>query len=46
MNKIIRIWNQNRRKIIIIALVVVFFFIVQQTLNQMAKGKGQPGEDE
>lgn len=37
MNKIIRIWNQNRRKIIIIALVVVFFFIVQQTLNLMAK---------
>lgn len=37
MNKIIRIWNQNRRKIIIIALVIVFFFIIQQTLNQMAK---------
>lgn len=37
MNKIIRIWNQNRRKIIIIALVVVFFFIILQALNQMAK---------
>lgn len=37
MNKIIRIWNQNRRKIIIIALVIVFFFILLQVLNQMAK---------
>lgn len=37
MNKLIRIWNQNRGKIIITALVVVFFFIIIRTLNGVAK---------
>ena len=37
MNKIIRIWNQNRRKIIVIALVIVFFFILLRGLNEIAK---------
>lgn len=37
MNKIIRMWNQNRKKIIIIVLVVAFCFLIIQVLNQMAK---------
>lgn len=37
MNKLIRIWNQNRGKIIITALVVVFFFIIIRALNSVAK---------
>lgn len=37
MNKIIRMWNQNRKKIIIIALVVAFCFLIIQGLNQLAK---------
>ena len=37
MNRLIRIWNQNRGKIIIIALVVVFFFIIIRALNAGAK---------
>lgn len=37
MNKIIRMWNQNRKKIIIIALGVVFIFAIIQVLNQVAK---------
>lgn len=37
MNKIIRIWNQNRGKIIITALIVVFFFIIIRALNGVAK---------
>lgn len=37
MNKIVRIWNQNRGKIIITALVVAFFFIIIRTLNSAAK---------
>lgn len=37
MNKIIRIWNQNRLKIIIIALAVVFIFIVIRALNAVAE---------
>lgn len=37
MNKIIRMWNQNRMLIIIIALVVVFFFIILRMLNGLAK---------
>ena len=41
MNKIIRMWNQNRKKIIIIALGVVFIFAIIQVLNQVAKEKNQ-----
>jgi len=41
MNRIIRIWNQNRKKIILIALAVVFLFIIIQILNQMAKEEKQ-----
>lgn len=37
MNRIIRLWNQNRKQIIIIGLAVVFFIILIQVLNQMAK---------
>lgn len=37
MNRLIRIWNQNRGKIIITALVVVFFFIIVRALNGVAK---------
>lgn len=37
MNRLIRIWNQNRGKIIITALVVVFFFIIIRALNGVAK---------
>ena len=37
MNKIIRMWNQNRKVIIIIALIVVFCFLVLQILNNIAK---------
>lgn len=37
MNKIIRLWNQNRGKIIITTLVVVFIFIVIRALNEGAK---------
>ena len=37
MNKIIRMWNQNRKKTIIIALGVVFIFAIIQVLNQVAK---------
>ena len=37
MNKIIRIWNQNRKKIIIIVLIVAFCFLVIQILDQIAK---------
>lgn len=36
MNKIIRIWNQNRGKIIITALIVAFFFIIIRALNDSA----------
>ena len=41
MNKIIRMWNQNRKKIIIIALGVVFIFAIIQVLNQVAKEENQ-----
>lgn len=41
MNRIIRMWNQNRREIIIIALGVVFFFVIIQILNQMAKTQNE-----
>lgn len=37
MNKIIRMWNQNRKKIIIIVSIVVFFFLILQILNNIAK---------
>lgn len=37
MNRIIRLWNQNRKQIIIIGLAVVFFFVIIQLLNQIAK---------
>lgn len=37
MNNIIRMWNQNRKKIIIIALIVVFCFLILQILNNIAK---------
>lgn len=37
MNKIMRIWNQNRGKIIITALIVAFFFIIIRALNDNAK---------
>jgi hypothetical protein len=37
MNKIIRMWNQNRRAIIIIVLAVAFLIILIQLLNQLAK---------
>ncbi len=36
MNRLIRIWNQNRGKIIIIALAVAFFFIIIKALNANA----------
>lgn len=39
MNNIIRMWNQNRKKIIVIVLVVVFCFLIIQALNQMAKNQ-------
>lgn len=45
MNKIIRMWNQNRKKIIIIALGVVFIFAIIQVLNQVAKEKNQEREN-
>ena len=41
MNKIIRMWNQNRKKIIIIALGVVFIFAIIQVINQVAKEENQ-----
>lgn len=37
MNSIIRMWNQNRKKIIIIVLIVAFCFLVLQILNNIAK---------
>lgn len=37
MNKIIRMWNQNRKVIIIIALIVVFCFLILQILNNIGK---------
>lgn len=37
MNQIIRMWNQNRKKIIIIVLAVAFCFLIIQVLNNMAK---------
>lgn len=37
MNNIIRMWNQNRKKIIIITLIVVFCFLILQILNNIAK---------
>lgn len=39
MNNIIRMWNQNRKKIIVIVLVVVFCFLIIQALNQRAKNQ-------
>ncbi len=41
MNRLIRYWNQNRRKIIIIALVVVFMFLFIKILNEIAKTQGR-----
>ncbi len=36
MNNIIRMWNQNRKKIIIIAAIVVFCLVIIQILNKLA----------
>lgn len=37
MNKIIRLWNQNRKKFIMIILSVVFLIVIIQIFNQMAR---------
>lgn len=39
MNRIIRLWNKNRKQIIIIGLAVVFFIILIQVLNTIIKTK-------
>lgn len=41
MNRIIRMWNQNRRRFIVIALGVVFLFVIIQILNQIAKEQNE-----
>lgn len=45
MNRLIRLWNQNRKKIIITVLAVVFLIVVIQVLNQFAKKNNQKKED-
>ena len=37
MNRIIRMWNYQRKEIIIIGLAVVFFIIIKQALNEFYK---------
>lgn len=37
MNKIVRIWNQNRKLIITAIIAIAFLIIVIQVLNQLAK---------
>lgn len=39
MNKIIRIWNKNRKLVIFGALLIVFVIIAIQLLNQLAKAQ-------
>ena len=41
MNKIIRFWNQNRRKIITGILVIVLVVIVIQVLNEISKNNNK-----
>ncbi len=45
MNRLIRLWNQNRKKIIVTVLAVVFLIVVIQILNQFAKKNNQKKED-
>lgn len=45
MNRIMRIWNRNRRKILIIIMVMVFLFGFLQLLNFLEKNKKEKTEE-
>ena len=45
MNRFIRYWNQNRKKIIITIAIIAFIFLLTRLLNYIAKNNNESGED-
>ena len=45
MNRIIRYFNQNRKKVYISLIIIVFLFGLLQLLNVMAKNKKEEEKD-
>lgn len=45
MNRIIRYFNQNRKKVYIALIIIVFLFGLLQLLNVMAKNKKEEEKD-
>lgn len=46
MNRIIRYWNQNRKKIIITIAIIAFIFLLIQALNYLAKNNQENEKNE
>ena len=45
MNRLLRYWNQNRRKILITIAVIVFFLIVIQVANEIVKNNNKVSQN-